>query len=134
MMSGSLTKFTLLAALAAPLIAPGAVFAQVCSPTDSSMNRCPPINDGGGARLDHRPDERPYGANGMHPGNGMLGNPGARAAGGGFGGVGGGAHAAGGGGGALPSGAGPGGGMGHGGAAGGVGGGAAAGAGGGHGK
>jgi hypothetical protein len=136
MMSKLLTKFTVLAALAAPLIAPGVAFAQVCNPADSSMNRCPPINDGGGARNDHRPDQmRPNGTGGMHPGNGMSGTPGAHGAGGGFGGTVGGAHAAGGGvggaaGGALPSGAGPSGGMGHGGTAGGAGGGM----GGGHGK
>src|ERR1700735_4389684 len=111
MISRLLTKFTVLAVLAAPLITPGAAFAQVCNPADSSMNRCPPINDGGGARNDRRPDQiRPNGPaiDGMHPGNGS-GNPSAHTAGGGFGGVGGGAHAAGGGmgvggGGALPSG------------------------------
>jgi hypothetical protein len=135
-MSRLLTKLTVLAALAAPLIAPGVAFAQVCNPADSSINRCPPINDGGGARNDHRSDQmRPNGTAGMRPGTGMSGNPSAHAAGGGFGGVGAGTHAAGGGvgpagGGALPSGAGHGGGMGHGGTAGG----AAGGAGGGHGK
>jgi hypothetical protein len=142
-MSRLLTKLTVLAALAAPLIGPGVAFAQVCSPVDSSMNQCPPINDGGGARNDLRPDQmRPNGPDGMHPGKAMSGNPGAHATGGGFGGVGEGAHAAGGGvgGGALPGGAGPSGGMGHGGPAGGAaggmghGGGAGGAGGGGHGK
>lgn len=82
-MSGILAKFTISAALAASLIAPGAAFAQVCNPglAGGSMNRCPPIDDGGGARIDHRPDQRPHGADGMHPGNGMPGNPGAHGAG-----------------------------------------------------
>ncbi len=110
MMSGMLSKFTILAALAAPLIAPVAAFAQVCSPTlaDGSMNRCPPINDGGGARIDHRPGQMPHGADGMHPGNGMPGNPGAHGVGGGS---------------TFTNGAARGGSMGHGGAAGGAGGG-----------
>jgi hypothetical protein len=133
-MSRLLTKITVLTALAVPLIAPGVASAQVCNPAGSSMNGCAPINDGGGARNDHRPDRmRPNGPDGMHPGMGMSGTPSGRAAGG-FGGVGDGAHATGGGvgaaaGGALPTGAGHSGGMGHGG------GGAAGGAGGGgHGK
>jgi hypothetical protein len=109
-MSGILSKFTILTALAAPLLAPGAAFAQVCNPAlaDGSMNRCPPINDGGGARIDHRPDQRPHGAAGMHPGNGMPGNPGTHGVGGGT---------------TFTSGAARSGGMGHGGAAGGAGGG-----------
>ena len=110
MMPGILSKFTILAALAAPLIAPCSAFAQVCNPSlaDGSMNRCPPMDNGGGARIDHRPDQRPYGAAGMHPGNGMPGNPGTHAAGGGT---------------AFTSGAAHSGGMGHGGGAGGAGGG-----------
>jgi hypothetical protein len=113
-MSRSLAKFTFLAALAAPLTTPGAVFAQVCNPAlaDSSMNRCPPINDGGGSRIDHRPDRMPHGDNGMHPGSDMHGNPGVHGAD------------------TYTSGATHSGGMGHGGSAGGAGGGA----GGGHGK
>ena len=117
-----LTKLTVLAALAAPLIAPGVAFAQVvCSPADSSMN-CPPVNDGGGSRI-RRPDQGPHGPDGIRPGKGVSGNPSAHAAGGGVGGAGGGS--------ALPGSASPSGGMGHGGTAGGAAGGAA---GGGHGK
>jgi hypothetical protein len=50
MMSKSPVVLTHFAGLAASLFSPGTAFAQVCAPTlaDGSLNRCCPINDGGG--------------------------------------------------------------------------------------
>jgi hypothetical protein len=112
MMSKSIVMLTLWAGLAAPLVSPGVVFAQNCTPTlaDGSLNQCPPM--GGGGHVDHRPDRLPHGGNDSHGNNGIHGTPSVHSTGGAATFNGDGAHSAG---------------MGHGGGAG-------SGAGGGHGK
>jgi hypothetical protein len=77
MMSRALVMLALLAGLAAPLVSPGTAFAQGCAPTlaDGFLNRCPPINEGGG-HVGHRPDRLPHGDNDFSGNNGIHGTGG----------------------------------------------------------